>query len=357
MSHNYNRDLYKILEIDYNAETAEIKAAYRRLVRLYHPDVAGKNSDEEKFKEIQEAYEVLSNSDKRQKYDIVHGFYKEKLKKNFEKNKEENKKNYSEFIKQTKTKINNEIKQEKKESFSQSINEALDSLFHTQNKRNEKSQTKSSPLPADGEDIRTDVSISPIEAIEGAIRKVNILHTESCPTCSGRRFLNGEQCSVCNGTGQIQSQKKITVKIPKGVKQGSKVRIRKEGNKGQNGGENGDLYLIINIKKDKYTDTDGTDILINLPVTPFEAALGADIPLEILNKKITVKLPPLTSSGQKLRISRLDEDNKNKARKGDIIITVIIKMPVKLSEEEKLLYEKLKNCSKFDIRKDFKNAE
>ncbi len=356
MSHNYNRDLYKILETDYGATAAEIKTAYRKLVRLYHPDVAGKNADAEKFKEIQEAYEVLSNPAEKEKYDIVHGYYREKLKKEFEKKNEDSKKNYNEFIKKAKTKVQQETKNEQKESFSQSINDALDSLFHTQNKRNTKKGAKSSPQPVDGDDIKTDVTISPVEAVEGTIRKVNILHTEPCPSCEGRKFINGEQCSVCRGIGQIQSQKKINVKIPKGVKQGSKVRVRKEGNKGQNGGKNGDLYLIINIEKDKYIETNGSDILITLPVTPTEAALGADIPLEVLKETITVKLPPLTSSGQKLRITGLGIENKTKSQRGDIIITVIIKMPDKLSEEEKQLYEKLKNCSNFDVRKDFRNA-
>lgn len=357
MSHNYNRDLYKILNVDYAASETEIKTAYRKLVRLYHPDVAGENADADKFKEIQEAYEVLSNTIERQKYDIVHGYYREKLKKTYEQKREEK---YNEYLKRAKTKTQPKKEQpkEQKESFSQSINEALDSLFHTQqNKQNTKKGAVPPPLPSDGEDIKTDVTISALEAIEGTIRKVNILHTEPCPACGARKIINEAQCSVCNGLGQLQNRKTINVKIPKGVKQGSKVRVRKEGNKGLNGGKNGDLYLIINIEKDKYIDTNGNDILINLPVTVWEAALGADVRIEVLKETLTVKIPPLTSSGQKLRLAGLGIENKTKTQRGDVIITVVIKMPDSLSEEEKSLYEQLQKHTNFDVRKDFKNAK
>lgn len=360
MSHNYNRDLYKILNIDYNASLMEIKSAYRKLVRLYHPDVAGENADEAKFKEIQEAYEVLSNTESRKKYDLVHGYYRERLKKDFERKREEK---YNEYFKQAKMKSqpNNENNQEqpkeKKDSFSQSINEALDSLFHTQNKQSSKENSNSSIQAKNGDDIKTDVTISALEAIEGTVRKVNILHTEPCPSCESRKIINGAQCSVCGGTGQLQTRKTINVKIPKGVKQGSKVRIRKEGNKGINGGKNGDLYLIINIEKDKYFEINGNDIYITLPVTPSEAALGCELHIEILNEALLVKIPPLTSSGQKLRLTGLGIENKTKTQRGDVIITVMIKIPTTISSEEKLLYQQLHKLTTYDIRKDFKNAK
>ena len=357
MSNNYNRDLYKILNVNYDADMVEIKAAYRKLVRMYHPDVAGKNADEKKFKEVQEAYEVLSDKEKRRKYDIVHGYYKERLKKDAEKTRQEAKIKYNDFIKKTKSKsqnnnINNSNKKEEKENFSKSINEALDNLFNNQMK-------KAAPIapPVNGEDIKTDVTISVIESMFGTSRKVNILHTEPCPSCKSHKFINGTQCEVCNGTGQIQNHKKINVKIPKGVKQGAKVRIKKEGNKGINGGKDGDLYLIINIEKNNFINKDNNDILITLPITAVEAALGADISIELNKEAITVKIPPCTSSGQKLRLTGLGLEDKNKNTKGDVIITVLIKMPEKLTPNEKSLYEKLKYYTNFDVRKDFNDAK
>lgn len=344
MANYYNKDLYKILNINFDASLEEIKLSYRKLVRIYHPDVAGKNADSAKFKEIQEAYEILTNEQERKKYDVLHGYYQEKLKKDFEKkaNTERNNK-YEEYIKKAKTNAN------KSESFSKSINEALDNLFH--------STKKEIKQPVNGKDITLDISISFLESINGTNRKVNILHTQPCPNCEGRLFINGSQCTMCKGTGQLSIQKKINVKIPKGVIQGSKVRVKKEGNKGLNGGKDGDLYLIVNIEKNSYYEIDGLNILCNLPITPFEAVFGTEVPINIFNEKIIVKIPPMTSSGQKLRLSAQGLENKSKTKKGDIIITVLIKLPEKLTEEEKTLYSKLKEISKHDIRKDMNNEK
>ncbi len=346
MANYYNKDLYKILNVNFDATDEEIKTAYRNLVRKFHPDVAGKNADADKFKEIQEAYEVLKDTESRKKYDILHGFYREKIKKEHEK-KESAKNKYNEYIKKAKRNA------DKPESFSKSINEALDNLFHGQKTPNNKPEPN---LPVNGDDINLDITISCFEAINGTSRKVNILHTQPCPNCGNRKFINGSECSMCNGTGQLSLQKKINVKIPKGVGQGSKVRIKKEGNKGLNGGKDGDLYLIVNIEKNKYFEIEGMNILCTLPVTPFEAALGADISFPLMGETINVKIPPLTSSGQKLKLSGLGLDNKSKTKKGDVIITVMIKFPEKLSKEERLLYERLKEESASDIRKEMKNA-
>lgn len=338
MANNYNKDLYKILGITYNADEDEIKTAYRQLVRIYHPDTAGKNADIEKFKEIQHAYEILSNKEAKKKYDIVHGFFKEKLREESEKQQADINEKYNEYIKRAKTKAN----QKQDESFSKSINEALDNLFHSKEKPQ---KTKEIKTPINGENITTDVTISNLEAIEGTSRKVNILHTEACPNCKGRKFINEAVCSRCNGLGQIQTQKKINVKIPKGIKQGSKIRIKKEGNKGINGGKDGDLYLIVNIETNKDFEIDENNVLINLSIRDFEAALGCDKKINILKENITVKIPPLTSSGQKLRLSGLGLEDNNKSKKGDVIITIMIKMPETISDKEKELYLKLKDLN------------
>lgn len=345
MANYYNKDLYKILDVNFDATTEEIKLSYRKLVRIYHPDVAGSSADSAKFKEIQEAYEILTDEENRKKYDILHGFYKEKIKREFETTR---KNKYEEYIKKAQKNAN------KSEPFSKSINDALDNLFHSGKQPSQKQEPKQ---PVNGEDINIDLSISCFEALNGTNRKVNILHTQPCPNCEGRKFINGAQCNMCNGSGQLSLQKKINVKIPKGVSQGSKVRVKKEGNKGLNGGKDGDLYLIINIEKNPYFEIEGMNILCNLPITPFEAVFGAEIPINVFNETINVKIPPMTSSGQKLRLAGLGIENKSKTKKGDIIITVLIKLPEKISEKEKELYEQLKNISNDDIRKDMNNAK
>ncbi len=347
MVNYYNKDLYKILNINFDASSEDIKSSYRKLVRIYHPDVSGNKSNIEKFKEIQEAYEILIDKDKRRKYDVLNGFFSEKIKENFQKTQSE-KNIYDETLKRAKDRA------EKAEPFSKSINEALDNLFHTKKHPDEKKEKKT---PVNGKDIKLDISLTCFEALQGTNRKVNILHTQPCPNCEGRMFINGSICPSCNGTGQISLQKKINVKIPKGVKQGSKVRIKKEGNKGLYGGKDGDLYLVINIEKNQYFEIAGMDIYCNLPVTPYEAALGADIPIKIMNETINIKIPPMTSSGQKLKLAGLGLDNKSKTKKGDIIVTVIIKLPETLSEKEKQLYNQLKDIVNNDIREEMNNGK
>ncbi|MCD7878733.1 MAG: hypothetical protein LUG16_02230, partial [Candidatus Gastranaerophilales bacterium] len=220
------------------------------------------------------------------------------------------------------------------DNYSKSINEALDNLFNLNNQK----ETKENKKIKDGDDIDLDVSISLFEAVNGTNRKVNILHTQPCPNCEGRKFINDSSCPMCNGTGQISLQKKINVKIPKGVKQGSKVRIKKEGNKGLNGGKDGDLYLIINIEKNKFFEIDGLNLLCTLPISVTEAVFGADIPILLPSGNITVKIPAMTSSGQKFRLASMGLENKSKSKKGDVIVTVLIKLPENLSSKEKELY-------------------
>lgn len=345
MANYYNKDLYKILNVNFDATLDEIKQSYRVLVRQYHPDVAGENADSSKFKEIQEAYEVLTDENSRKKYDVLHGFYREKIRKQ---ENTERKNKYDEYIKKARRNANTP------ENFSKSINSALDNLFHS-SKQQTSTKKQEVKQPINGENINIDIKISCFEALNGTNRKVNILHTQPCPNCEGRKFINGSQCSMCNGTGQISLQKKINVKIPKGVSQGSKVRVKKEGNKGLNGGKDGDLYLIVDIEKNPYFEIDGNNIICNLPITPFEAVLGAEVSIPVLGEKINVKIPPMTSSGQKLRLSGLGVENKSK--KGDMIVNIQIKLPERLSEKEKSLYNQLKELSKHNIRKDLNDAK
>ena len=349
MANYYNKDLYKTLGLTFQASQAEIKSAFRKLARKYHPDVATSDSTAEKFKEIKEAYDILSDEESRKKYDVLHGYYQDRLRREYEEKQRQKSQEYSEYIARARQRAQNE---KKNESFTNAVNDALDNLFNIK-----KSAQEEKLKPINGEDINLDITISCFEAANGTNRTVNILHTQACPNCGSRMFINGAKCQMCNGTGTISLQKKINVKIPKGVSQGSKVRVKREGNKGINGGKDGDLYLIVNIEKSRYFEIDELNVLCNLPITPFEAALGAEITIPALDGNVNVKIPPLTSSGQKLRLSGQGLENKNRTKKGDMIITVNIKFPEKLSAKETELYEKLKRFSSADIRKDMTNEK
>ncbi len=345
LANYYNKDLYKILNVNFDASVDEIKVQYRKLVHLYHPDVSKNESDIAKFKEIQEAYEILTNVDKRKKYDVIHGYYKEKIKKQFEASYRNEK---------LKEKLNKQ-KNPGESSFTKSINDAIDNLFTLKKKKDDNFDNKK---PINGDDISIDLSVSLIESITGTNRKINIVHTRPCPNCGGRKFINGQNCLMCKGEGEITYNKKINVKIPQGVVTGSKVRIKKEGNLGQNGGHDGDLYLIITVENNNYYSIDKLDIHCNLPITPFEAVFGTQVNIALPDgAQAIVKIPEMTSSGQKLKLVSQGLFSKDKTKRGDVIINVMIKLPKKLSDKEKELYKQLSEISSENIRADFDNAK
>lgn len=330
------KNLYEILEVSSCASNATIKAAYRRLARKYHPDLnSGDAVCEKKFKEILHAYEILSDAEKKKNYDILKGFHQEA-----------SQAKYSEANKAYRKTTTEEKKP--KEGFSNIFNDILEGFKNTTSSGKKETFKTKEARPERGSDVFTDVVITMSEAVEGTSRTVNILHSEVCPNCSGRNFLNGTKCAVCSGLGEHSIHKKLHVKIPPNVKHGSKIRIANEGNKGYNGGRNGDLYLNIKIESDSNFKYDGLNILGDISITPFEAVLGASIEIQTPTGKVTMKITPNTHSGQKFRLT--GQGLEQKGKKGDMIITVNIEIPKKLSDDEIELYKKLRDVSKGNVR-------
>ena len=207
--------------------------------------------------------------------------------------------------------------------------------------------------PQKGQNITTDITISPEEVITGSKRIINVLTTQTCPKCHGHKFINGGKCSECNGSGDISKRKKITVTIPKGIKDGAKLRLKGEGGIGKNGGLCGDLYIYVKIETPTKVHFDKQNIYYDVPITPFEAALGEEIKIPTFDGTIKLKLPKNTCSGQKFRIA--GQGIKKNGKVGDLIVTVSIEFSQDLSDDEIKLYEKLKNLSKDDVRKNLVN--
>ncbi len=320
-----NTNLYEVLNVSTNATDVEIKSAFRLLVRKYHPDV--NPNFEEKFKEIKNAYDILSDVQKKEKYDKLNGFNNPKpkvssttssLNNDDLKTKAQAKKAYSET-------------QNKSKSFNSLFNDILDNL-KPKNKIN-------------GTDIELSVKISTYEAVLGTNRIVNVLHTHVCPKCNGKKFINEAKCSNCNGLGEIKQHKKINIKIPKNVKSGCKIRIVNEGNRGRNGGQNGDLYLNIEVVETNLNDFKivDNDVYTKATIEPYQAVLGDEISLEnFKGEKIKLKIPKNTKSNQKFKIANEGLKSKKDDSFGCMIVEVIIDISKNVSNEEIELYRKIK---------------
>ena len=335
------KDYYKILEVPEFSSQEDIKIAYRKLARKWHPDIAGNTADViSQFKEINEAYEILSNSNKKEAYDRAKRFsnYASSGTKNSKKT--ENNSTKPDF----KATSHSEQKKEEKKNTGFRFN--WEEFLAQKNRKNEfEKERKTSPIR--GKDIYSDVEISVFESIQGAVKTINMLQTQVCPKCLGRKFVNGGICKHCNGKGEKSSYKRFTVKIPSGIQNNSKIRLAGEGEQGINGGANGDLYLVIHIKEPKNYKTEGLNILKTISIAPFEAVLGAEKEIITQDGIVNFKISPNTQNGQKIRLNGCGIKTENKT--GDMIVTIEINIQKELSREEIELYKRLKEISSANI--------
>ena len=345
MVFNGIKNYYEILGVSVDSDFSEIKSAYRKLARKYHPDVNQTQKAAEIFKEITTAYETLSDKEERNKYDIINGIF------HSGKNSDTTQKETQ--FEQPELKKTHEAQNEcpKSKNFKNNKNYFVKVFKYLQAKFKKRQRVKENSKPKKGENITTEVIITPDEVISGSKRIVNIRTTKVCPKCNGHRFTNGDKCSKCNGTGVVTENKRIIVTIPKGVKHGTKLRLKNEGASGKNGGANGDVFIIVKIETRTQVHFDKLNIYYNVPITPYEAALGEEISIPAFDGTIKLKLPKNTCSGQKFRIAK--QGIKKHGKIGDIIVTVSIEFCGNLSDDEIKLYEQLKNLSHGNIRKNF----
>lgn len=336
-----SKDYYKILGVREDETFENIKTAYRRLARKWHPDVAGNDSDIiARFKEITEAYETLSNKVKREEYDRARRFYAYAR-------GEANNYRSNNYTQNPSSKENASAKNykdvKKKSAFSFDWEDfILKKKFENSFKKEEK------PLPQKGKDVYAEVEISLFEAIEGVEKTINMVQSGACPKCGGRKFINGSICKHCMGSGEYSVHKKFTVKIPAGVKNNSKIRLSGEGSEGVNGGINGDLYIKIKVKEPVNYTTEGLNILKTVAISPYEAVLGTEIEIKTINGNYSIKIPAKTQNGQKIRLSGCGMmQNENI---GDMIISIEIKIPNNISDEEIKLYKMLQSLASGNVR-------
>lgn len=344
------KDYYKILGVSKNATLDEIKQAYKKLAMKYHPDRnPGDKQAEEKFKEINEAYSVLSDPEKRKQYDQLRKFsiksesggfnfedifanfvgdsFIEDLLNQFFDRGEFFRKSRRGAVKGDDIHITVEI------PFSTAINGGE---IYVDVPRKEVCDI----CGGIGAKPGTKVSICPVCNGTGTISDVKGMFAFSrpCPNCYGRGKIISEICYNCGGTGQVSTVKKIKVKIPAGVDNEATLRIRGEGEPGINGGVSGDLYVHIKVQDDKFFKRKGNDIYVEIPINIAQAILGSRIRIKtIYGNKIELTIPPGTQSGTTFRLRGLGVKSNDGI--GDMYVTVKVEIPEKISEKQRKLIE------------------
>ena len=342
-------DLYAILELSRNATEADLKKAYRRLARQHHPDVNKDPGAEARFKEVQKAYTVLSDTKRRAQYDQFgvtddtpggtgggQGF----------------------------------------DGFGSGFEDIFDAFFGGGGR------SSSRRGPRRGEDLRYDLEMTLEEVASGANKEIQVFHLESCGTCNGngrkpgtskstcshcqgsgqvktvQRTLLGafsqvvpcshchgtgemvtNPCSTCRGTGSEKKRKTLHVDIPAGVDRGTKLRVSGEGNYGEPGSEAGDLYVFITVKEHQYFSRDGDDVHLEIQVPFAKAILGTEVEVLTLQGKALLKIPEGTQSGTVFKLRGKGIPHLRGGGYGDQLVRIKVKTPNQLSSKERKLIE------------------
>lgn len=348
-------DYYELLGVSRSADKEEIKRAYRRLARKYHPDVNKDPGAEERFKEINRAYEVLSDADMKARYDRFG-----------EAGVSSGAAGYQDFD-------------------MGGFADIFESFFSGFGGGAGGQQTRRRTGPVRGDDLRLDLKLDFREAVFGGEKEIRISHLETCTTCSGigakpgtqprvcstcngagqvRRATrtpfgsftqvsacptcngNGQviedKCDVCGGSGQKQEAKKLKIQIPAGVDNGTRLRVSGEGDAGQRGGPAGDLYVYLFVNEDAEFHRDGINILSEVKISYLQAILGDRIEVKTVDGPIEVTIAPGTQPNTVLTLEHHGVPRLgNPASRGDHLLTIQIDIPTRVSHEERELLEKL----------------
>ena len=321
-----SKDYYNILGIKRNASEQEIKQAYRRLARKHHPDVnPSDKSAETKFKEINEAYEVLSDKENRKKYDKYGDQWQ-----------------YADQFEQAgwqQTPFWDFGRSSGTTSF-HFAGDNLDSLFDELLRGTRTRTYTRRAQPRRGRDIEAPVEVTLEEAYHGTKRTLSLQAEEPCPSCQGSGWIQNVPCSTCQGLGIVPRLKRLEVKIPPGVKTGSRVRIAGKGQPGY-GGANGNLYLVISVKPHRLFERRGDDLYVEVPVPLTVAMLGGEVQVPTLKGKLALKIPPETQNGRAFRLAGQGMPHLGNSSRGDMLARVNVVLPTKLSPHEKELFKRL----------------
>jgi len=354
------RDYYEILEIKKDATPDEIKKAYRNLAKKYHPDVSSENKEEAeaKFKEISEAYEVLSDASKRQTYDQYgHAGVKNQFSNGGF--------SWNDF------------------THADDISDIFGDLFGSMFGGGRR-QSRSRNSARAGDSLRYDIEITLKDVLNGKSMNISVPHSISCSECRGTGGKDGKTntCARCNGNGQVQNvnrtpfgnmvsvsdcpscrgsgrsfeercpsckgegrlniSTKITIDVPKGVEDGSRIRVQGGGDAGYNGGPPGDLIVVVHVKEDKNFLRDGMNLWSEVTTTYPKLVLGGEETVKTIDgETISLNIPPGTQIGGVLRLANKGLPKLNQSARGNMFVRVKMDVPTKVSPYEKELLGKL----------------
>jgi molecular chaperone DnaJ len=342
-----NLDPYKTLGVDKKAGPDAIKSAYRKLARKYHPDVnPGDKAAEEKFKELSMAYDILSDPAKKAEYDNMGSAFFERgagggYQQNF---------NFEDFR----------------------MDDLFADLFGGGGGAKSRGGRRGGVFsfggdagnifggfgggfgdsgPARGADLEHELVLDFKDAAQGTQITLELDSPETCPGCGGQGVVsNGggvRPCAQCHGRGRVARQRAIKARIPAGVADGQKIRLRGKGRPGERGGPPGDMNLVVRIRPDKVFTRDGLNLNLERSVSVYQALLGAQIEVPTLSGRATLKVPPLTQNGSRFRLKGLGVDTGK--RIGDLHVTIKVVLPSRLSDEARELVGRLAEAAPVDL--------
>ena len=344
------KDYYETLGVPRGASEADIKKAFRKLAREYHPDVAkNKKQSEEKFKEINEAYEVLSDPAKRKRYNELGANWRSGA--DFRPPP-----GWEAFARGRASGGGGPGGGASEFHFrGTGFSDFFEQLFGSQGARDAAGFGRGGGFGGEemggerGQDIQGDILVKLEEAMRGSVRSVSVQHAVACDQCRGTGQRNRRACTACGGTGQVAKAETYQVKVPAGVTEGQRLRLAGRGEAGVGGGAAGDLYLRVRLARHPDFEVDGHNLIYEAEVAPWEAVLGANISVPTLNGQVSIKVPPGTQNGQKLRVRGRGLPQRG-GGSGDLIVATRVEVPKRITDAERKLWEQLARESRFNPR-------
>lgn len=340
------KDYYDVLGIDRNASEQQVRAAFRKRARELHPDV---NRDDpqasEKFKDLNEAHEVLSSADKRAMYDRFGEEWQRYRDAGVSPSDAQYTRRASpdEDFESWFTGDNGSFTYRTSGGGNERFSDFFNLLFGNQGEPAGRSRIRQN-RPQRGTDSELTTTVTLEEAFTGTTRQVTIKAPEACPICDGSGTARGATCPRCDGSGIVERQKQLEVRIPTGVRTGSRVRIAGQGASGSLGGPAGDVYLVIRVLPHPRYERNGADLVAEVHVPLYAALLGGETVADTLSGPIALTIPAGTQHGQlfRLRGKGMPVLGSKSGEHGDLRLRVVVDIPTDLTEEERHAFERLR---------------